>query len=42
MAISQSSTDLQYRCPACEQTLTVRHGSLECPGCGHTPRHGAD
>ncbi|SFC36515.1 hypothetical protein SAMN05444422_107215 [Halobiforma haloterrestris] len=42
MAISQSPTDVEYRCPDCDGTLLVRHQSLECDDCGYTPRHGAD
>ena len=42
MAITQSPTESEYRCPECSSTLSAPHESLECEECGYTPRHGAD
>jgi len=33
---------MNYDCPVCRQAVSHDDRAWTCPGCGFTPRHGAD
>jgi ribosomal protein L37AE/L43A len=42
MATHQQTTTETYRCPNCNDVLTLTAGTWSCADCRHAPRHGAD